>query len=432
MYSRCLPPHLFFSNITFATWFSLFRYQTYTIISPLLPHLSFPTLELMESRKEHRAAMPRNSPLDVFTRVLYLTAPSLLPGRWVNHLSSHPSTPQSRFCHLDWTHEHERPLPAIISLFMHCYVATGAHHHVTKQDTATLQRRQMTKWNMLMRKESSQGCTAPPRRLDWTKAQALVLTSWLPCLSYTWDIIETAVCHSVNGTVVYETPLQPARTGSTCQPCSWLLCLFLSNSCTNGLKTFNLSSQTMNLLFKVLQADWHPFNLALSAVHLFWLMKQISERSLFAHLRSSALQLSGLWATLPGSVQFSVSAQPAVKHMNTSVSCQLTKPDQQNFGGTQLLPLKASSLQFTFYYMNYSQDQPLGKWSIFHTQVTWDADLLQMSLNTDLIPHAGGNRPSASFSSSPRALPKPEMKVEDNAPPGSSWHKGLSQNAGNM
>lgn len=76
--------------------------------------------------------------------------------------------------------------------------------------------------------------------------------------------------------------------------------------------------------------------------------------------------------------------------------------------------------------MSYNQDQPAGKWGIFHIQVTGAADLLQMSLNTDLIPHAGGNRPSASFSSSPWALPMPEMRVEDNAPPGSSWHKGLS------
>lgn len=54
---------------------------------------------------------------------------------------------------------------------------------------------------MLMRKENSQGCTAAPRKLDWTaaKAQSLVLTSWLLCLSYTWNTTEAAVSHSVNG-----------------------------------------------------------------------------------------------------------------------------------------------------------------------------------------------------------------------------------------
>lgn len=88
---------------------------------------------------------------------------------------------------------------------MYCNGAMCAHRHVSKQDTATLQRRQMIKWNMLMREESSQGCRAPPCRLDWTapKAQSLVLTSWLSCLSHTREIIETAVSRSVNGTVVW-------------------------------------------------------------------------------------------------------------------------------------------------------------------------------------------------------------------------------------
>lgn len=60
----------------------------------------------------------------------------------------------------------------------------------------------MIKRNMFTRKENSHVCTAAPGRLDWAapEAQSLVLTSWLLCSSfYTWDTIEVAVSHSVNG-----------------------------------------------------------------------------------------------------------------------------------------------------------------------------------------------------------------------------------------
>lgn len=86
-------------------------------------------------------------------------------------------------------------------------VATGADHDVSKQDTSMLQRpvvlkRQIIKWNVLMRKENSHDCIAALGRLDWAapEAQSLVLISWLLCFSfYTCNTIEVAVSHSVNG-----------------------------------------------------------------------------------------------------------------------------------------------------------------------------------------------------------------------------------------
>lgn len=91
-------------------------------------------------------------------------------------------------------------------------------------------------------------------------------------------------------------------------------------------------------------------------------------------------------------LQFLTTAWHALNHINTFVRNQLTKPDQQNFD-SMLLSLKLSSLQFItlHYYMNYNLYQPIGKQSITGIKVTWDPDLLQASLNTDLIHHTGGH-----------------------------------------
>jgi len=90
-------------------------------------------------------------------------------------------------------------------------------------------------------------------------------------------------------------------------------------------------------------------------------------------------------------LQFLTTAWHALNHFNTFVRNQLTKPDQQNFDSL-LLSLKLSSLQFItlHYYMNYNLYQPIRKQSITGIKVTWDPDLLQASLNTDLIYHAKG------------------------------------------
>lgn len=125
--------YYYFCNIIFTVQIS----NLLSIISPFLPHLSFPrlSLELMELKKECHAALPSNSPLDIFSHVLYLTAQSLfhkLPRKMGAQSLFYPTTPQSCFCHLYWTRENERTLPTIIVLFMQWYVAWCADHHVSK------------------------------------------------------------------------------------------------------------------------------------------------------------------------------------------------------------------------------------------------------------------------------------------------------------